>query len=104
MPTISIELPAALERFVASQVREGTYCSREAAIVAAVSHQKQRSEQLAWLQTKIQKGIVSGPAGKLNIESVIPHTTSTRHRISAHRLRGHSCRRDREIGHHLRLS
>jgi hypothetical protein len=44
MPTNAIKLPAALEKFVASQVREGTYRSREAAIVAAVSHQKRRSE------------------------------------------------------------
>jgi Arc/MetJ-type ribon-helix-helix transcriptional regulator len=46
MPTNKKKLPAALEKFVASQVREGTYRSREAAIVAAVSHQKRRSEQL----------------------------------------------------------
>jgi Arc/MetJ-type ribon-helix-helix transcriptional regulator len=42
MPTNAIKLPAALEKFVASQVREGTYRNREAAIVAAVSHQKRR--------------------------------------------------------------
>ena len=55
MPTNAVKLPAALEKFVASQVREGTYRSREAAIVAAVSHQKRRSEQLAWLQSDVQK-------------------------------------------------
>jgi len=71
MPTAAIKLPAALEKFVASQVREGTYRGREAAIVAAVQHQKRRSEQLAWLQSEIQKGIDSGPAGELDIENVI---------------------------------
>ena len=49
MPSAAIKLPATLEKFVASQVREGTYRSREAAIVAAIQHQKRRSEQLAWL-------------------------------------------------------
>jgi putative addiction module CopG family antidote len=71
MPIIAIRLPAALERFVASQVREGRYRSREAAIVAAVLHQKRRSEQLAWLRTEIQNGLDSGPAGELNIEGTI---------------------------------
>jgi antitoxin ParD1/3/4 len=71
MPTAAVKLPAALEKFVASQVREGTYRSREAAIVAAVQHQKRRSEQLAWLQSEIQKGLDSGPAGELDIENVI---------------------------------
>jgi Arc/MetJ-type ribon-helix-helix transcriptional regulator len=54
MPITALKLPAALEEFVASQVREGAYRSREAAIVAAVLHQKRRSEQLAWLQSEIQ--------------------------------------------------
>jgi putative addiction module CopG family antidote len=71
MPTAAIKLPAALEKFVASQVRDGAYRSREAAIVAAVSHQKYRTEQLAWLQSEIQKGLDSGPAGELEIENVI---------------------------------
>jgi putative addiction module CopG family antidote len=71
MPTTAVKLPAILEKFVASQVREGTYRSREAAIVAAVSHQKRRSEQLAWLQSEIQRGLDSGPAGELDIEKVI---------------------------------
>jgi hypothetical protein len=34
MPITNIRLPAALEKFVASQVLEGRYRSREAAIVA----------------------------------------------------------------------
>ena len=54
-----------------SQVREGTYRNREAAIIAAVSQQKRRSEQLDWLQTEIQKGLASGPTGELDIENVI---------------------------------
>jgi putative addiction module CopG family antidote len=71
MPTTPIKLPAALEKFVDSQVREGTYRNRAAAIVAAVSHQKRRSEQLAWLPSEIQKGLDSGPTGKLDIENII---------------------------------
>jgi len=71
MPTNAIKLPAALEKFVTSQVRESTYRSRKAAIVAAVSHQKRRSEQLAWLRSEIQKGLDCGPAGELDIEKVI---------------------------------
>jgi putative addiction module CopG family antidote len=70
-PIIAIRLPAALEKFIASQVREGRYPSREAAIVAAVLHQKQRSEQLGWLRTEIQIGIDSGAAGELNIEGTV---------------------------------
>ena len=71
MPITAFKLPAALEEFVASQVREGAYRSRKAAIVAAVLHQKRRSEQLAWLQSEIQKGLDSGPAGELNINQAI---------------------------------
>ena len=71
MPITALRLPAALEEFVASQVREGVYSSRKAAIVAAVLHQKRRSEQLAWSQSEIQKGLDSGPAGELEIKDVI---------------------------------
>jgi hypothetical protein len=71
MPNAAIKLPAALEKLVASQLREGTYRRREAAIVATVSHQKHRSEQLALLQSEIQKGLDSGPAGELDIGKVI---------------------------------
>jgi antitoxin ParD1/3/4 len=71
MPISALKLPAALEKFVASQVREGTYRSREAAIVAAVSHQKRRSEQHAWLRSEIQKGLDSGPAGELDMKEII---------------------------------
>ena len=68
---ITIRLPAALEKFIASQVREGRYRSREAAIIAAVLHQKQRNEQLAWLRTEIQNGLDSGSAGELKFEGII---------------------------------
>jgi len=71
MPITALKLPAALEEFVVSQVRKGAYRSREAAIVAAVLHQKRRSEQLAWLQSEIQKGLDSRPAGELDINRVI---------------------------------
>ena len=66
MPTAAVKLPAALEKFVASQVREGTYRSREAAIVAAVQHQKRRSEQQhlrVQLKTRINE---SERAGRLD--------------------------------------
>lgn len=70
-PIIAIKLPAALEKFVASQVSGGRYRSRDAAIIAAVLHQKRRSEQLRWMRTKIQNGLDSGPAGELDIEGTI---------------------------------
>src|SRR5260221_9628081 len=70
-PIIAIKLPAALEKFVASQVREGRYRSREAAIIAAVLHQKRRSERLSWVRTEIQNGLDSGPASELDIERTI---------------------------------
>jgi Arc/MetJ-type ribon-helix-helix transcriptional regulator len=56
---------------VGSPVRKGAYRSREAAIVAAVLHHKRRSEQLAWLQSEIQKGLDSGSAGELDINEVM---------------------------------
>jgi Arc/MetJ-type ribon-helix-helix transcriptional regulator len=71
MPITALKLPAALEEFMASQVREGAHRNRNAAIVAAVLHQKRRSEQLAWLQSEIQKGLDSGPAGELDINAVV---------------------------------
>jgi putative addiction module CopG family antidote len=87
MPVTALKLPAALEEFVASQVRKGAYRSRKAAIVAAVLHQKRRSEQLAWLQSEIQKGLDSGPAGKLDINQVIRHG---RRRLAARARRARS--------------
>jgi Arc/MetJ-type ribon-helix-helix transcriptional regulator len=71
MPIVALKLPAALEEFLASQVRTGVYRNRKSAIVAAVLHQKRRSEQLAWLQSEIQKGLDSGPGGDLNINAVV---------------------------------
>ena len=71
MPATALKLPAALEEFLASQVRKGAYRSRNAAIVAAVLHQKRRSEQLAWLQSEIQKGLDSRPAGEFNIKAIV---------------------------------
>jgi Arc/MetJ-type ribon-helix-helix transcriptional regulator len=68
MPTNAVKLPAVLEEFVASQVREG---SREAVIVAAVSHQKRRSEQVTWLRSEFQRGLDSGPALELDVEKII---------------------------------
>ncbi len=71
MPTAAIKLPATREKFVASQIRDGAYGRREAAIVAAVSHQEHRSGQRAWLQSEIQKGLDAATAGKLDLEEVI---------------------------------
>jgi putative addiction module CopG family antidote len=71
MPVTALRLPVALEEFLASQVRKGAYRSRKAAILAAVRHQKRRSEQLARLRSEIQKGLDSAPAGKLDIDLVI---------------------------------
>jgi antitoxin ParD1/3/4 len=87
-PILAIRLPAALEKFIASQVREGRYRSRKAAIVAAVRHLKQRTEQLVWLRTEIQKGLDSGPAGELNIEGTIRRG---RRRFAARSRRARSC-------------
>ncbi len=71
MSTPALKLPATLEKFVASQVKLGTYRSREAAIVAAVASEKRRAEQRVWLSTELQKGLHSGSAGPLDIEAVI---------------------------------
>lgn len=71
LPITPLKLPAALEEFVASQVRNGAYRSRKAAIVAAVLHQKRPSEQLARLRSEIQKGLDYAPAGKLDIDLAI---------------------------------
>jgi putative addiction module CopG family antidote len=87
MPITAVKLPAALEKFVDSQVREGTYRNREAAIVAAVSQQMRRSEQRAWLQSEIQKGLHSGSAGELDIENVIRRG---RRRVAARARRARS--------------
>ena len=87
MPITAVKLPAALEKFVDSQVREGTYRNREAAIVAAVSQQKRRSEQRTWLQSEIQKGLDSGPRSELDIENVIRRG---RRRVAARARRARS--------------
>ena len=71
MATDALKLPRELEKFVATQVERGTYRSREEAIVAAVSKEKRRSEQLSWLKTEIQKGLDSGPAKPFEVNEVI---------------------------------
>jgi putative addiction module CopG family antidote len=71
MPTAAIRLPATLEKFVASQVEQGAYRSRQAAIVAAVASEKRRAEQRAWLGDEIQKGLDSGTDGPLDMDDVI---------------------------------
>jgi putative addiction module CopG family antidote len=71
MPITALKLPATLEKFVAAQVEEGAYRSREAAIIAAVAGEKRRAEQRAWLRTKVLKGLDSPSAGPLDMEDVI---------------------------------
>jgi Arc/MetJ-type ribon-helix-helix transcriptional regulator len=71
MPTSALRLAADLEKFLASQVQQGTYRTRVAAIAAAVAHEKCRAEQRAWLQGELQKGLDSGSAGELDMASVI---------------------------------
>jgi antitoxin ParD1/3/4 len=71
MPSTALKLPATLENFIAAQVNEGAYRSREAAIIAAVASEKRRVEQRAWLRAEVQKGLDSGPAEPLDMEDVI---------------------------------
>lgn len=71
MRTETLRLPAPLERYVAQQVEQGTYPSRQAAIVAAVAGEKRRTEQRTWLKAELEKGVRSRSAGPLNIEHVI---------------------------------
>lgn len=71
MSTAALKLPAPLEKFVAAQVEQGAYRSRQAAIVAAVASEKRRAEQRDWLGQELQKGIGSGAAGSLNMDEVI---------------------------------
>ena len=71
MPTSALKLAADLEKFLASQVQQGTYRTRVAAIAAAVAHEKRRAEQRAWLQGELQKGLDSASTGELDMASVI---------------------------------
>jgi hypothetical protein len=66
MPTSALKLAADLEKFLASQVQQGTYPTRMAAISAAVAHEKRRAEQRVWLQGELQKGLDSGSTGELD--------------------------------------
>ncbi|MGH8322194.1 MAG: hypothetical protein ACRETD_00110 [Steroidobacteraceae bacterium] len=71
MSAIPVQLPADLERFVTDQVKQGTYASAEAAILAAVDRERRRTEQHAWLAAELQKGLDSAPAGELDMEDII---------------------------------
>lgn len=71
MPTSALKLAADLEKFLASQVQQGTYRTRVAAIAAAVAHEKRRAEQRSWLQGELQKGLDSGSTGELDMAGVI---------------------------------
>lgn len=71
MATPTLKLPAKLEAFLAAQVEQGAYRSREAAIIAAVASEQRRAEQRSWLHAEIQKGLDSGPAGPLDIEDLL---------------------------------
>jgi len=71
MAITALKLPAALEKFVATQVEEGAYRTAEAAIIGAVLKEKRRAEQRAWLEAEIAKGLNSGPAVELDMKDVI---------------------------------
>jgi len=71
MPTSALKLAADLEKFLASQVKQGNYRTRAAAIAAAVANEKRRAEQRVWLQAELQNGLDSGSAGELNMSGVI---------------------------------
>ncbi len=71
MATAALKLPATLEKFVAAQIQQGAYRSRQTAIVAAVAREKKRAEQRTWLTQELQKGLDSGSAGLLDSEDVI---------------------------------
>ena len=71
MPTPTLKLPAVLEKFVAAQVEQGAYRSRQAAIVAAVAGEKRRAEQRIWLKAALQKGLDAKSAGPLDMQEVI---------------------------------
>jgi putative addiction module CopG family antidote len=90
MSGIPVKLPAALERFVTDQVKQGTYASREAAIVAAVDRERRRAEQRTWLASKIQKGLDSGPAAELDMQDVIRRGKA---RLAARKRRRTNARR-----------
>ena len=71
MATLELKLPAELERFVAHLVEQGTYRTRQAAIVAAVASEKRRAERRAWLEIELQKGLDSESVGILDMADVI---------------------------------
>jgi Arc/MetJ-type ribon-helix-helix transcriptional regulator len=71
MATAGLQLPPVLEKFVATQVEEGVYPSRRAAIVAAVASEKRRAAQRVRLEAQLQKGLDSGIAAPLNVDAVI---------------------------------
>jgi Arc/MetJ-type ribon-helix-helix transcriptional regulator len=71
VPKPVVNLPPALEKLVAAQVKQGAYHSRHAAIVAAVTKEKRRAEQREQLQAGVQRGLESRLAGELDIKAVI---------------------------------
>ena len=72
MIATALKLPATLEKFIAAQVEQGAYRSRQAAIVAAVAGEKRRVERRAWLTNAIQQGVDSRYAiAPLNMDEVI---------------------------------
>lgn len=55
MTSTAVRLPRELEKFVATQVEQGTYRSRRAAIVAAVANAKRSWDRYACLFTEPEK-------------------------------------------------
>ena len=70
MAITALKLPAALDKFVATQVEEGACRTAEAAIIGAVLKEKRRAEQRAWLESEIKKGLISGPALEPDMKDV----------------------------------
>jgi Arc/MetJ-type ribon-helix-helix transcriptional regulator len=87
MATILVTFPAVLERCLSTQVKQGKYPSREAAIIAAVDRERRRTERYARLTAAIQKGLDSGLAGEFKIEDVIRRG---RGRLAARKRRARS--------------
>jgi antitoxin ParD1/3/4 len=66
MPTRNVNLPKALDRFVASRVKSGSYANASEVMRSALRllerDEREYEEKLAALRTAIQEGLDSGVA------------------------------------------
>jgi antitoxin ParD1/3/4 len=66
MPTRNVNLPRALDRFVASRVKSGSYANASEVMRSALRllerDEREYEEKLAALRTAIQEGLDSGVA------------------------------------------